>query len=274
MTNIGVIGSGFVGDAIGFGFMNKGFNVIMHDINKERLAQLRRDGFVTEEDLEVVVMTCDYLFVQVPTLSTKDGIDLSCVNKVVEDLKPLLAKNPGTKYIIIKSTVLPGTTEKIAKDLFDAAGVVFCPEFLQEKNARWDFLNPDRIIIGGPREVTEKVAELFSRFKAPIIHTSWGAAEMAKYAHNLWYATNISYWNDIVRLCHFCSINEKEVHKCVMPGRWFGEHPWKIGKPFAGSCIPKDLRAVLSFAKEKNIVLPVLEAVEKTNVEVGGKKYE
>jgi len=272
MKKIGIIGSGFVGEAVGSGMRAKGFEVLMHDINTDRLEQLKNDGFETTPELKCVVSFADFLFVQVPTPSTKEGIDLACVDTVVADLKKLLNQESG-KIIILKSTVLPGTTRKIAEELNGLADVCYCPEFLQESTAKKDFLEPDRVVIGGEECVTVKVAELFLSFGAPIFGMTFEEAEMVKYASNNWFSNNISYWNDIVKLCGKIGADAQAVHRGVMPGKFFGKHPWNIGSPFGGNCLVKDIRALLCFAREKEVSMNVLESVEKTNEEMGGHKY-
>lgn len=273
MVNITVIGCGFVGEAVGYGMTSKGYNVLMHDINPARLDYLSGEGYAVEADLETAFNYGEYIFIQVPTPSDKDSVNLAYLEKLISDIKQLPVPDKK-KYLIIRSTVVPGTTRVIANQLRDYAFVCFNPEFLEERNARWDFMHPDRIILGGPKEVTMIVEQLFSRFKAPVLLTSYEVAEMCKYAANNWLATNISYWNDIVDICIKMNISSDEVLKVSHYSKYFGEHPWAIGKPFGGACLPKDLRALRMYAKKNNISVPVLDAVEKKNISKGGRDYD
>ena len=150
---VGIIGYGFVGQAIGFGFVPViPVNTYDKDPNK------------CMNTLEETVNNSDVIFVSVPTPMNKDGsINLDIVRSVLGDISRVNTRDDNV--VVIKSTIVPGTTSIFAKEFKDL-NFVFNPEFLTERHARFDFLNQSRIVLGGPTEHTEKVAELYRmRFK-------------------------------------------------------------------------------------------------------------
>ena len=168
MQKVGIIGNGFVGNSIAFGF-SPTHEIRIHDKDPKR-------NINTLEE----VLECDYVFVAVPTPMNEDGsISLNIVEKALQEISD---NNKNRKNIIIlKSTMVPGTTNNFAKQ-FPKLNIVFNPEFLTERTAKLDFLTQARIVLGGPKRLTKRVAKLFEeRFMhCYIIETNAITAEMIK----------------------------------------------------------------------------------------------
>ncbi len=259
-TKVGIIGNGFVGDAISFAFSPIA-DVYIYDTDPSRCLN----------DIESV-HNCDYVFVCVPTPMYDDGSqDLSYVEsafKMAND-KPLY---------ILKSTVIPGTTEKLSKQ-YPNFKIIFSPEFLTERTAKLDMLTQSRIILGGELSLTQKAKTLFNeRFKIKnIIETDSKTAELTKYMNNTFFATKVSIMNEFKLLCNKIDANwEDALQGFVSDGRIGDSHlnvPGHDGKlGYGGTCFPKDVNALLSFSKKYNIELNTIEGGWKTNLKVRHEK--
>jgi len=261
MATIGIIGWGVVGKATGKGFGKK--HKIVWNNKKDK-------GSTPIEDL---CGKSDFVFLCLPTPMKADhsGIDLSIMDKVIDKVAPLVA-NKNTP-LIIKSTVIPGTTAKYAKK-YPKVEFAMNPEFLTEVNAPWDFLHPDRVVIGAFNEdVANRIARLHRDvmgYKFRIFTTDPTTAEMVKYMSNTYMATKVIFANEMAELAEKLGINYDDVADMV------GADP-RIGRsflkktPFAGfggKCFPKDSVAILGLAKKLKIDLSVLEAVWKKNLKV------
>ena len=260
---VGIIGSGYVGKAAGMGLYKKKHDVTFHDVNIQVLEDIARKGFKVEYDLKHLVENNDIFFISVPTPSTQKGIDLSFVRKVFLDLNQLPITS---KVFILKSTVIPGTTRNFS--VYFKGKLFFNPEFLQESTALDDFINPDRVILGY-KDKNEKhfsaLIKLFKPFKAEILCTTYETAEMIKYVSNCFFSTRISYFNQFKPLCKKLKVDLEDLRYGVMLGKYFGKHPWKVGKKFSGNCLPKDIRAMIEFMKSKGEDTSLLESVERIN---------
>ena len=253
---VGVIGNGFVGEAQAFAFSLSN-DILIYDVDPART-------FNTLEE----VHTADYVFVCVPTPMHKDGTqDLSIIEEVFTHSK-------AEPIYIIKSTVKPGTTESLGKK-YPHLNIVFSPEFLTERIAKLDMMMQARIIFGGPKELTEKVEELYrGRFmNRHFIHTDSTTAEYIKYMNNCFFATKVSLLNEYYRLAKELDIDwETAMHGFAADGRVGDSHmhvPGPDGKlGFGGACFPKDINAFIGLGNENNLNMNVLEAAWKTNLEV------
>tara|TARA_B100000475_G_C14938260_1_gene290443 strand:- start:40 stop:870 length:831 start_codon:yes stop_codon:yes gene_type:complete len=259
-TKIGILGNGFIGNAIKLVFSST-YKLFVYDINP----QLSFDSF--EE-----VNNCDYVFVCVPTPMFKDGSqDLSNVLKVFE--------NASQKPIyIIKSTIIPGTTDYLLNKFPDIK-IIFSPEFLREKHAKYDILNLKRVVLGGDYNLTEKVKTIFlKRFKnIKIIQTDSKTSELIKYMNNSFLATKISFMNEFKLLCNKIDANWEDALKGFLSDERVGNshvnvpgHDGKNG--YGGTCFPKDVNAIISFSKKLDIEMNVIEAGWKTNLNVRPEK--
>ena len=257
---VGVIGNGFVGEAQAFAFAPT-TNLRIYDLDP------LRSSHSLEEILE-----CQFIFVCVPTPMKKDGSqDTSYIEAVFE------TATPGPIYII-KSTVLPGTTEKLSKQ-YPKLDIVFSPEFLTERTAKLDMLTQARIVLGGKKNTTSVVKKLFEqRFKnRHIIETNSTTAEYIKYMNNTFFATKVSMMNEFKLLADKIGVEwDKALYGFASDGRVGDSHlhvPGPDGrKGYGGTCFPKDVSAFITFAKENNINLNTIEGGWKTNLEVRPEK--
>ena len=179
---------------------------------------------------------------------------------------------------ILKSTVLPGTTETLSKQ-YPNFKIIFSPEFLTERTAKLDILTQSRIILGGEFTLTEKAKTLFNkRFKIKnIIQTDSKTAELTKYMNNSFFATKVSIMNEFRLLCDKIGANwEDALRGFVSDGRIGDSHlnvPGHDGKlGYGGTCFPKDVNALLSFSKKHEIDLNTIEGGWNTNLMVRPEK--
>lgn len=257
---VGIIGNGFVGESQAFAFSPTS-KVRMFDI----------DPLKATHTLEEVY-ECDFIFVCVPTPMYKDGTqDLSYVEKVFEEAVQ------GPIYII-KSTILPGTTEKLMK-LYPDLEIIFCPEFLTERTAKLDMLTQARIVLGGEKGGTKKVKELFEQrfMNRHIIETDPTTAELIKYMNNTFFATKVSIMNEFKLLSDAINANwEDALYGFASDGRVGDSHlhvPGPDGRlGYGGTCFPKDVNALISFANNKGIKLNTIQGGWNTNLIVRPEK--
>jgi nucleotide sugar dehydrogenase len=257
---VGVIGNGFVGEAISFAF-SPVVDLYIYDT----------DPLKSLNDLESV-HNCDFVFICVPTPMFQDGSqDLSYVESAFEKA----TKDP---VYILKSTVLPGTTEKLSKK-YSNIKIIFSPEFLTERSAKIDMLTQSRIILGGELSLTEKAKTLFDqRFKIKnIIQTDSKTAELTKYMNNSFFATKVSIMNEFKLLCDKIGANWEDALKGFVSDGRIGDshlnvpgHDGKLG--YGGTCFPKDVNALLSFSKKQDIKLNTIKGGWKTNLKVRHEK--
>ncbi len=257
---IGIIGNGFVGEAQAFAFSPVA-ELKIYDIDP-----LRASNTLAETH------NSDYVFVCVPTPMTKDGSqDISFVEDVF--------KNSTDKAIyIIKSTVLPGTTEKL-KINYPKIKIIFSPEFLTERTAKLDMLTQNRIILGGEYKLTDLVKKIYLlRFKNKnIIQTDSKTAELIKYMNNSFFATKVAIMNEFKLLSDKLGTNwEDALNGFTSDGRIGDSHldvPGPDGKlGYGGKCFPKDVSALISFAKKNKIELHSIIGGWKTNLQVREEK--
>lgn len=254
---VGIVGNGFVGEAQAFAF-GPTADVKVYDI----------DPLKRTHDLQEVLEQ-EFIFVCLPTPMRSDGTqDLSYIEGFFESIFP-----SEDAIFIIKSTVLPGTTEELIEKF--GYSIVFSPEFLMERTAKLDILTQSRVILGGYPELTEKVEKLFSdRFmNRHYIHTDSTTAEFIKYMNNSFLATKVSIMNEFHRLGNKIGVNwEDAVHGFAADGRIGDSHlhvPGPDGKVgYGGTCFPKDVNAIISFARKFDLPMNAIEGGWKTNLEV------
>ena len=257
---LGVIGNGFVGEAISFAFSSVA-EMYVYDTDSSRCLN----------DIESV-HNCDFVFVCVPTPMFEDGSqDLSYVESSFE-------KATDGPIYILKSTVLPGTTNILSKR-YPNFKITFSPEFLTERTAKLDMLTQSRIIIGGESKLTEKVKTLFDqRFKNKnIIQTDSKTAELIKYMNNTFFATKVSIMNEFKLLCDKIGANwDDALRGFVSDSRIADSHlnvPGHDGKfGYGGTCFPKDVSALLSYSKKHEIELNSIAGGWITNLKVRPEK--
>lgn len=296
---VGVIGCGYVGLVTGVGLALKGHSVTAIDIDKSRVKSINQaivpfhEQGVTEAlrvclkraNLQVSssiedVLDCEVVLICVQTPPRPNGaIDLKILKKAANNLAAVFTKNLGSRVLVVRSTVIPGTTDTIVAPKFAGkVEVAVNPEFLREGSALSDFLNPDRIVIGTHSPKAKKIlAKMYAPFKTPIIWTTPSTAELAKYTSNTLLATLISFSNEIAKICeHTLGADVEDVLGIVHRDRRFApssdkEMPLgilsylKAGCGFGGSCLPKDLAALIAYARSLNEKTPFLKAVAKVN---------
>ncbi len=269
MRNIAVAGTGYVGLSTGTCFADMGNNVTCIDISEEKIAMLQRgEAPIYEPGLNEMIVRnmkagrlhfttnynealqdVEFIFICVGTPSGVDGeADLQYVRMAAESV----ARSMTHPLIVInKSTVPVGTGDWVADIIrrsqpepMDFA-VVSCPEFTREGSALYDFMNPDRVVIGSRSpEAAERVAQLHLPLRTRIIMTDLRTAEMIKYASNAFLATKISFINEIAVICEKLGADVQEVAEGMGFDRRIGAQFLNAGLGYGGSCFPKDVKAL------------------------------
>ena len=263
-NKIGIIGNGFVGNSIAFGF-SPTHEIRIHDKDSKR-------NMNTIEE----VLDSDFIFVAVPTPMNPDGsINLDIVERALTEISE---KNKKDNIIILKSTMVPGTSG-LLQHKYENLNIVFNPEFLTERTAKLDFLTQARIVLGGNPKFTEKVKELFEeRFMhCYVIETNLTTAEMIKYMNNVFFATKVSLMNEFKQVCEEIGANWEVAVKGFAADQRIGDSHLNVPGPdgklgFGGSCFPKDINAFMSMAKELDVDVPTVEGAWKTNLNVRPEK--
>ena len=272
MKKIGIIGRGFVGAAVEFGFSAQtgcDAQVKIYDKNPSK----------SLHTLKETVNKSDFIFVSVPTPSNTDGsMHLGILESVLQDIQAVNKRKDN--IILIRSTVIPGTTTKLCKK-FKKLNIVFNPKFLTERSAKFDFINQSRFILGGRKRNTARVAELYRwRFgdSVPCIESNFETAEMVKYMNNCFFATKVSFMNEMKQVADKTNVDwDLAVEGFVRDGRIGHSHlavPGPDGRfGFGGSCFPKDVQAMINFGHHNlNLNMNTLKGVWQTNLEVRPEK--
>jgi UDPglucose 6-dehydrogenase len=295
MSVISIIGSGYVGLTTGLAMAEMGNRVVLLDVDAAKVGLLRSgkapfyepgvpellarhlaEGSVrASSDYEDAIRGSDITIIAVGTPMSKDGrMDPSSIISACRSLGKVLRGSKGFHIVVVKSTVLPGTTrDLVAPMLMEGSGkkrselgVAMCPEFLREGSAMQDSLHPDRVVIGCSDDRTFSVLEgLFAPLGSPIFRTDTTTAEMVKYASNSFLATKISFSNEISRLCESLGIDVYRVMEGVGMDRRISPHFLRAGAGFGGSCFPKDVSALVHMARERGVRTPILEGAMENN---------
>lgn len=315
---VSVIGTGYVGLVSGVCLSEKGHQVICVDKDLEKVEQINRgippifEEGLTEllvrnvpgrlrasGDLDGAITDSEISLIAVGTPFDGARIDLSYIVQAAEEIGAVLANKSDYHTVVVKSTVVPGTTEGAVKEALERtsgkkAGVDFGlgmnPEFLREGAAISDFMDPDRIVLGGIDERTlDAMGQLYAVFEgADVIRTSPKTAEMIKYTANSLLATLISFSNEIGNLC--AALGDIDVVD-VMAGVHLDRRLSPItergerivpalttylaaGCGFGGSCFPKDVKALVAHGVERQVPMPLLESVLNINASQPGKIIE
>ena len=267
---IGIIGKGFVGSAVEYCFScDPKFktNIKVYDKNPA----------LSTHTLDETINDSEIVFLSVPTPANSDG---SINTKIVENILSEISQCCNNDSIILlRSTVIPGTTEFFSKK-FPELKIVFNPEFLTERNANDDFMNQSRIILGGEKKLTNRVSELYNwRFQnsVPIIQTNFQTAELIKYMNNCFLATKVSFMNEMKLIASKINVDwDKAVEGFIGDPRVGTSHvnvPGNDGKlGFSGSCFPKDLQAIIHFAESMDVDTKVLKGSWETNLKIRPSK--
>lgn len=254
---IGIIGQGFVGNAIYQKFKNY-YNILTFDLDSAKCNSNEKD----------LIDKSEVIFVCLPTPMNQDG---SCNIDIVEAVIKKINDTSKDKIVVIKSTIPPGTTDKL-NSKYENIIIAFNPEFLTERNAIEDYENQTRIILGGPRPATTKLKQIFSKVfpKAEIIKTDSTHAEMVKYLINTFLSVKVSFANEVYQLCGKLNIDYDKVVEYATHDERLGNSHWSVPGHdgdfgFGGHCFPKDLSALISLTNELGTLNNVLDATKKTN---------
>ena len=256
---IGIIGQGFVGNAI-YQKFKKYYKINTYDL----------DSSICNSS-EQQTLNNKIVFVCLPTPMDEVG---RCNTSIVEGAVKRCFEFGKTEIVVIKSTIPPGTTEKLNKK-YPTLQIVFNPEFLTERNAVSDYENQNRIILGGPRPASTELKRVFSKVfpKARIIKTNSTYAEMVKYTTNAFLSTKVSFANEIYQICEKVGADYDKVIEYATLDERLGESHWGVPGHdgdfgFGGHCFPKDLAALIHLTRELGTTNHVLNATQKTNDEV------
>jgi UDPglucose 6-dehydrogenase len=300
--SISVLGIGYVGLCTAVGFASKGYDVTASTHDTEKAAKINRGSppfhepnlqKLLEEAIqtrrlkclinqtEEAVLETDITFNAVGTPSRPDGsIDLQFIETSTHDLGKALNKKSTYHVVVIKSTVVPGTTEDLVKPILEKEskkkcgqdfGLCMNPEFLRQGSAFEDTINTDRIVIGEHDEKSGDTLENIYRdfyfpSMPPTIRTTPSTAELIKYASNSMLATKISFINTIANICgKIPSADVKTVATAIGLDKRIGPLFLNAGLGYGGSCFPKDVKALIAYSKNLGYRLKLLECVESVN---------
>jgi len=267
---IGIIGKGFVGSAVQFGFSpSTGCDAEVKVYDK--------DPNKAQHSINEVVNKSDFIFVSVPTPSNKDGsINLDIVDEALSQINEV---NESDAIILLRSTMVPGSTKNF-QNKYPGLNLIFNPEFLTERSAQFDFINQSRFIVGGNPKHVNKVASMYRwRFgqSIPIIETNYETAELIKYMNNCFLATKVSFMNEMKLVADLCGADwVMAIEGFIRDGRVGHSHldvPGHDGKlGFGGSCFPKDIQAMINFGQSIGVDMDTLSGAWETNLKIRPEK--
>ena len=291
---ITVIGTGYVGLVTAACFAKLGHTITCVDIDTtkvdlinngqspiyepglEDILQNYAHNLHATTDATTAINQSDLTFICVGTPSNQDGsINLTYIENTATQIGKILKTLTSWHTVIVKSTVVPGTTDTTVRHLLETNsgktagtdfGLAMNPEFLREGNAIHDFLTPDRIVIGvSDQKTADTLHHLYTGFTCPILETSLSAAEMIKYASNAFLATKISFINEIGNLCKKLNLDVYQVADGMGYDHRIGRAFLDAGIGWAGSCFPKDIDALLAWVKERHGEAKIMTATRAVN---------
>ncbi len=298
--SISVFGLGYVGSVSAACFASMGHKVIGVDVNPAKVEMMEsgRSPIIEASMNELVaegnracrlhattdsiaaVLESDVSFVCVGTPSLRSGkLDLSHIEKVTREIGAALKQKNSTHTFVLRSTVLPGTTESIVLPMLEQASgrcagidftVAYNPEFMREGSAVADFLQPPYTILGAqdPSHLAP-LRELYKQTPGKVFETSIAVAEMVKYVSNAFHAVKVTFANEVGTLCKHLNVDAQGVTEIFTSDTRLNVSPAYLspGFAFGGSCLPKDVRALTYKAKELDLKLPMLESLLPSNSE-------
>ncbi|MDO8452288.1 MAG: hypothetical protein Q7S79_00900 [bacterium] len=276
-----IVGPGVVGQATGKVLAEKGITVGFLGIIQEQIENLRSEGYnaFTKEEILNGSYNFDITMFTVPTLTVNGVIDLSILERASADLGKRLKHFKKYHLVVVKSTVLPGTTENLVvptiekysgKKLGKDFGVCMNPEYLRQETAYEDTLTPWMILIGEYDKKSGDLLELIykGKFNCPLYRCQIKEAEMQKYVHNIFNAAKITYFNEMRQVANNLGINADKIFKYTgisCEGMWNPNYGIKDKGPFDGSCLPKDTQAFLHWAQSNGFDASLLQTVIDVN---------
>ncbi|MBC8006870.1 MAG: nucleotide sugar dehydrogenase [Prolixibacteraceae bacterium] len=252
--------------------------IIEKDIGQIIERQVAEGRLAATMDVVDAVQRSDMVLVCVGTPSRSNGdIELKYIRRVCEEIGTAMRFHHGAPALVFRSTMLPGTMRDVVIPALEAAsgrragiefGVCVNPEFLREGTAVHDYFNPPKTVIGELNPASgDLVASLYERINAPLIRTDIQTAEMVKYADNAWHALKVGFANEIGNVCKELEVDSHRVMDIFCKDTKLNLSPYylKPGFAFGGSCLPKDLRALLYKAKTLDVSLPILASILPSN---------
>jgi len=289
-VKISVIGCGYVGLVTGACLANLGNKVKLVEIDENKVEYVKRkesplyekglSEILREVDIEATsdyqqIVDSDIIFICVGTPSKADGsITLEYVTGSLNQLISVLKNRKSYFLIAVKSTVVPGTTEEVVIPILEKSGkraghdfgVCMTPEFLREGKGVYDFMNPDRIIIGEyDSKSGDTLYTLYESFDAPIVRVDLKTAEMIKYASNSFLATKVSFINEIGNICKQLDIDTYQVANAIGLDKRIGSKFLEAGIGFGGPCLTKDVKALIARAEQLGYVPNILKQIVNFN---------
>jgi GDP-mannose 6-dehydrogenase len=270
--------------------------IIEHELGDIIAAEVAAGRLRATADLAAAVQHTDLSLACVGTPGLPNGgIDLKSMRRVCEEIGLALRGHAGAPTVVIRSTMLPGTMREVVIPTLESRsgkragaefGVCVNPEFLREGTAVHDWFNPPKTVVGELNRASgDLLASLYAQVSAPMIRTDIETAEMVKYADNAWHALKVGFANEVGNLCKALDVDSHRVMEIFCQDTKLNLSPCylKPGFAFGGSCLPKDLRALLYKAKTLDVALPILAAVLPSNalqveravravIDKGGKK--
>lgn len=275
---IGIMGRGFVGTAVLEG-MKHAFNYASYDKAKDWVIEGCLLAEYDESPAKRMLATVSGpIFICLPTPMNPDGsCNTDIVEGVVREFNDAAAGlSPPT--LVIKSTVVPGTTQRL-NDTYKNVRVCYNPEFLTEANSINDFKNQDRIIVGGPHEATADVKQVYQTAypNVPLTKTHSTIAELVKYTTNCFLATKVAFANELKQLCDQLEVDYDKVIEYATKDKRLGTSHWSVPGPdghkgFGGSCFPKDINALLHLAESLGVDCNTMKGAWATNLTVRPEK--
>lgn len=300
--NISIFGLGYVG-CVGAACLAKlGHRVVGVDVNENKVrlinegkptiieegiaelcAEAHSKGLMSATmDVREAVHATDVSFIVVGTPSSKEGhLNLNYIYKVAEQIGASLSDKPANKdglrhIVAIRSTVLPGTNEKVGEIIAQASGlvrgkdftIVSNPEFLREGTSVEDYFNPPLTLVGTDMPEAEAVfREIYKGIDAEFICTDIRVAEMMKYVNNTYHALKIVFGNEVGNICKELNIDSHKVMEIFCKDKQLNISPYyfKPGFAYGGSCLPKDMKALKTLAHDHYVEVPVIEAIGESN---------
>jgi UDPglucose 6-dehydrogenase len=278
VSNIVVVGSGVVGQATGKGFLRKRHEVTFVDVNPSTLERLRGEGLDARLMADVNWHQVDMVMMSVSTPTVDGRIVLDYLEAAARDLGQELRRVTHFLTVVVRSTVLPGTTETRIKSAIEqtsgkVAGVDFGlamnPEFLRQVSSVQDFDRPWITVIGAYDETSARMLkDLYLPFGSMIVTCTPAEAEMIKYTNNLYNAVKISYFNEVHAICQRLGIDSGVVASTVArsaESMWNPLYGTRGGVPFGGACLPKDTQAFMAFCDDQRFEHLMLAATIEAN---------
>jgi len=252
--------------------------IIEKDIGSIIRDQVAAGRLSATTEVHHAVRHTDLALVCVGTPSRANGgIDLKYVKRVCEQIGQAIQTHPGAPVIVMRSTMLPGTMREVVIPLLEQHsrkrageefGLCINPEFLREGTAVHDYYHPPKTVIGEVNRASgDLLAAVYARMPGPMIRTDIETAEMVKYADNAWHALKVGFANEVGSLCKALGVDAHRVMEIFCQDQKLNLSPYylKPGFAFGGSCLPKDLRALLYKAKTLDVALPILASVLPSN---------